>query len=348
MWTSIGGVVLAGVLAAPIWAVPPRTPAPSANAGSAQPGAINYVEGQVSVNNQALDRNAIGSAMLQPGQAIVTQNGRAEVLLTPGVFFRMGNNSSAQMISPDLANTEIRLDRGRAIVEVDWIQKENRIRVDVGATPVLIETKGLYDFDADHNQVRVFDGRLAVLEGNGEKHVQGGHEMTLNSAKLKAVGFDKKAYEDDLYRWSKLRSSYVAEANIDMARTYYGGAGLYGYPYGYAYAPSPWYGPGWYWDPWFTAYTWLPGDGIFWNPWGFGFYSPLFVGRAPFIGFHAFRTFGPAYRPAIAPVGSLAGHGFVGGSAARPAFSGGFHGNAVGGFRSGGFAGGGFHGGGRR
>ena len=342
---SIGGFFLAGVLAAPIWAN--GNPPGQAPQGPPQPGAINYVEGQATLGGQPLDRNAAGAATLQPGQMLSTQNGRAEVLLTPGVFLRLGNNSSAEMISPDIVNTEIRISKGRAMVEVDWVQKENHLRVDVGGMPVELQEKGLYDFDADHNVVRVFDGRAAVLQGTHETHVLGGHEMVLNADKLKAQGFDKKMYEDDMYRWSKLRSSYIAEANVEMARTYYGGGESYynGGPYGYAYAPYPWYGPGWYWDPWFTAYTWLPGDGIFWNPWGFGFYSPLFAFRAPFIGgFHTFRTFSPGFRAAIAPRGTAGfNSGFRGG--ASPAFRGGASGGFAGG---GGFhgGGGGFHGGG--
>lgn len=333
--------------------------------GTATPGTVNYVEGQATMNGQPIDHNAIGSMQLQPGQGVMTQNGRVEVLLTPGVFVRVGSNSSLQMVSPDLANTEVRLDRGRALVEVDWIQKENRIRVDIGNVPVMIQEKGLYDFDADQHQVRVFDGRAAVLQGDEEKHIQGGHEMTLTAGKLKAEGFDKKAYEDDLYRWSRLRSSALAEANIEMGRTYYGA---------YGYAPSPWIGPGWYWDPWFFGYTWLPGDGIFWNPWGFGFFSPIAVFRAPVIvGFRGgFHHFGPGFRPGVAsihsgigasrPLGAAHVGGFSGGfrgnvrggavggfhGNVRGGTPGGFHGNAAGGFHGGGFHGGmgGFHGGG--
>jgi len=234
------------------------------------------------------------------------------------------------------------------MVEVDWVQKENHLRVDVGGMPVELQEKGLYDFDADHNVVRVFDGRAAVLQGTHETHVLGGHEMVLNADKLKAQGFDKKMYEDDMYRWSKLRSSYIAEANVEMARTYYGGGESYynGGPYGYAYAPYPWYGPGWYWDPWFMAYPWIPGDGLFWSPFGWGFYSPWVVGYAPLYGFGYgrgayFHHFGPGYRPPVAAV-----HGFAGGNVSpgfhsvSPGFRGGFSGGM--------HAGGGFHGGGGR
>jgi hypothetical protein len=340
---TLGFVVAA--LAAPVWA----NPNPAQQMGPAQPGTVNYVEGQATLDGQPVDRNAVGSIQLQPGQMLATQDGRAEVLLTPGVFVRMGANGSVQMVSPNLANTEIRLGKGRALVEVDWIQKENRIIVDVGPRQIQLQEKGLYDFDADRSQARVFDGRAAVLDNDREEHIQGGHEMTLTAAKLKAEGFDKKAYEDDLYRWSQLRASYLGEANVQLARTYYGG---------YGWAPEPWIGPGWYWDPWFTAYTWLPGDRLFWSPFGFGFYSPLFVYRAPlFVGGFGVHRFGAGYRPAIAAASvQYHGNSYVNSQAGARSFAarsnGGFSGASRGGFAGGGFhggggfGGGGFHGGG--
>lgn len=333
------GFVVAS-LAAPVWA----NPNPAGQMSPAQPGTVNYVEGQATLDGQPVDHNAIGSLQLHPRQMLATQNGHAEILLTPGVFVRMGANGSVQMVSPNLANTEIRLGKGRALVEVDWIQKENRILVDVGPQQILLQEKGLYDFDADRSQVRVFDGRAAVLLDGREIHIQGGHEMTLTAAKLKAEGFDKKAYEDDLYRWSQLRASYLAEANIQMARTYQGG-------YGYGWAPEPWVGDAWYWDPWFDAYTWLPFDGMFWSPFGFGFYSPLLAYRAPFVGgLYGHHAFGSGYRPAIR-AGNVQyhGNGYVNNSQGFARSNGGFNGASRGGFSGasrGGFSGGGFHGGG--
>jgi len=73
--------------------------------------------------------------------------------------------------------------------------------------------------------------------------------------------FDRKSYEeDDLYRWSSLRSAYLAEANVDAAGIYAtNGWGPWG---------PGWWGADWYWDPWFNAFTFIPGDGIFYSPFG--------------------------------------------------------------------------------
>ena len=82
-------VILAAILSAPAWA-----------SKTALPGTLNYVEGNASIGEQTLNSQSIGSAELQPGQSLVTGNGKAEVLLIPGVFLRVGNNSSVKMISP--------------------------------------------------------------------------------------------------------------------------------------------------------------------------------------------------------------------------------------------------------
>src|SRR5271169_4928702 len=91
----------------------------------AQPGTINNVEGTASADGQALSEKSVGSTTLVPGQSVSTGNGKVEILLTPGIFFRLGDNSVAQMVSPGLANTVLTLNKGRALVEVDQILPDN-------------------------------------------------------------------------------------------------------------------------------------------------------------------------------------------------------------------------------
>jgi hypothetical protein len=88
-----------------------------------------------------------------------TANGRAELLLTPGVFLRVGENSAVRMISPNLLNTQIALDHGRADIEVDEIHPHNDIQVSERGANTRLLKNGLYAFDADKGTVRVFKGR---------------------------------------------------------------------------------------------------------------------------------------------------------------------------------------------
>ena len=322
-WQALSGFFLAALIAGPVWgSIPP------------QPGTLNYIEGQASLNGQALAGQSVGSTTLTAGEALATQEGRAEILLTPGVFFRLDNHTSVRMINPGLADTVLNLESGRAIIEVAEIHPQNNIQVREGAANAQLLKPGLYEFDADHGQIRVFDGKASVSENDQHIELKGGRQLDLHSpGNWRAQKFDKNAAQDDFYRWASLRSSYLAEANVDAARRYAGGS---------TWAPSAWYGTGWYWDPWFSAYTFIPANGVFYNPFGWGFYSPFYVSRAPYFGFGYAHRFGPGYRP----VYPLRSPGFVGRAP-------GFQGGAVGGFRGaprfGGARGGGaFHGGGRR
>jgi FecR protein len=322
-----GGLLLAGLITAPAWGTPdrPRT---------AYPGTLNYVEGQASIESQPLDSNSIGSVTLAAGQTLTTEQGKAEVLLTPGVFLRIGDASAVKMISPSSTDTEVAVERGEATVEVADIYEQNQLIVDEGSSTTRLLKAGLYDFDADQGAIRVFSGEASLQSGNQHVTVKGGHQVILGADKLKARGFDKAAYEGDLYRWSSLRSSYMAEANVDIAPTYIN-AGWYG---------PGWIGAGWYWDPWFDGYTFLPGDGFLYSPFGWGFYSPFYAYGAPwaFRGhyYHQFDPHGPALAPHYGHAFAGAGRGGFGSAGESRAYGGGFGG---GGFHVGG---GGFHGGG--
>jgi len=290
-------------------------PASSQRPRMARPGSINYVEGDASIGAQALNANSAGSVDLEKGQTLTTQTGKVEILLTPGVFLRVADNSAVRMVSPDLANTEVAVEKGRASVEVLDIHKENNLRVDIDDVNAKLLNKGLYDFDAEHHQVRVFKGKADVYAGSQKVTLTGERLLTLNTgAKLKAQDFDTRQYEDDFFRWCGLRSGYLSEASVDAARDYIGvGPGWY--------APG-WYGPGWYWNPYFLCYTFLPLDGIFYSPFGWGFYSPIVVYRSPFFFYgyygHQFHRFGEFHYPyghGFEPRGGFHGGGFHGGAA---------------------------------
>jgi hypothetical protein len=313
-------------------------PAFGQNANPASPGTLNYVEGQASIEGSPLSSKSVGHTEMQPGQVIATANGKTEILLTPGIFLRLGNDSTVQMVSTDLTHTEVRLERGRANVEVDQIYNQNTVLVDFANGQTQLLQHGLYSFDANNATVRVFDGKAAVYPGQNLQsnikpiEVKGGHQLVLTGEPTKPQRFNKdQAKNDDLYKWSSLRSAYLGDANVNLASEYAG--------YGD-------FNPGWYWAGGSFGYTWLPGDGLFWNPFGYGFYSPYYLYGGGFIygrgGYGGYRG-GYGYHGGYPNRGGYPGRGVQGhGSVAGN--TGGFHGSPGGGFQGGG--GGGFHGGG--
>jgi hypothetical protein len=297
------------------------------NANPASPGTLNYVEGQASIEGRSLSSQSVGNTKLQAGQVLATANGKAEILLTPGIFLRLGNDSTVQMVSPDLTHTEVRLEQGRANVEVDQIYPQNTILIDLKNGQTQLLKNGLYTFDAGNSTVRVFDGKAAVYPGTNLQanvkpiDVKGSHQLVLNGEPLKPQRFNKdQASADPLYKWSSLRSNYLGQANLNLAEEYAGYSSFY---------------PGWYWAGGPFGYTWLPGDGLFWSPFGYGFYSPYYIRGGGFI----YGGYGRGFYRGGYPVGGFHG-GAVRAQGGFQGTGGGFHGTG-GGFHGGGGGGGG-------
>lgn len=315
--------------------------APAYGAIPGRPGTVNYIEGTAYLNGTQLNDRDIGTATLTSGEELSTRTGKAEMLLTPGVYLRLDDNSEVKMVSPDLTLTQVELERGRVGVEVDQILPQNNLQIiDAGVSTQLVKD-GYYEFNANPATAEVFEGKAAVEVANGKyKVVKDHHEFNLVAetdgrplAKEKAADFNASRTEpgDDLYNWSSLRSEYLAENNDQIAGNY---------------ADVNGFNPGWYWDPYAWDYTYV-GWGPFFSPFGWGFYGPWGGGFYPgfYGGFygggfhHGYGYHGHGGVHSIGPSrfqgGMRASHGgFDGGG-----FHGGFHGG-------GGFGGGGFHGGG--
>jgi hypothetical protein len=164
---------------------------------------------------------------------------------------------------------------------------------------------GFYEFDASRGSVLVFSGEAVALRPNGKfVTIKGHHDLSVaEGPQLKTAGFDESAQEQtSLYRWSSLRSDYLAEANQQIAGEY--GMG---------------YAPGWYWDPWLSYYTFL-GPYPFYSPFGWGFYPFGWGGW----GYGGFYGRGPARSLRGGDLGGFHGDGF--GGFHGGGFTGGFHG----------------------
>ncbi len=293
------------------------------------PGALNYVEGQVSLEGEQLTPQSVKSTVIQPGQAIDTQQGYAEILLSPGAFLRVGTNSEVRLVSAGLADTKLDVVRGSAMIEAAQLVKGTSLQISINGVTAAVQKNGLYDFNTQAQTIRVLDGKLKVIGTSGESTLSKGDQILLASeTPLKKRDFDKKRAEaDPLYVWSKVRSDNEAQANVNIASNIaeYGG----------------WNGAGWYWDPFWSSYAFLPGAGFIGGPFGFGFYSPAYVYASPYY-FGGYGRYGYA-RYGYGNRAFAAGRGYPG-----HAYRGGFNGaHATGGVHAAGrFSGGGFHGGG--
>jgi hypothetical protein len=277
---------------------------------SARPGTVNYVEGRAFIDGQEVAQNQVGHLTLDTNQTLKTdQNGKAEVLLTPGVFLRLGNPSEIRMVTPSLTDTRVALTQGEAMVDVAQLFKDNNISIlDNGASTRLLKN-GLYRFDTNTPSVSVFDGKADVQNNDSHVELKKGKQAILTAGKLKAEKFDRNQH-DDLYAWSNLRSEYAAEASYATARNIvvnnYGG-----------------WGTGWFWNPWYSSWAFVPSAGYFYDPFGWGFFSPGYLPYAPVY----YAPFNRAYVPVNRYRSPVIARGTVRpGIAARPRAFGGFRG----------------------
>jgi len=228
---------------------------------SAHSGMINYVEGGVQVAGAPVKLDGAIFPDVKIGQTLSTEAGHAEVLLTPGVFLRMDRNSSFRMISNKLTDTQVEILSGSALVEVDEILKDNRIAVKMGDSSTQLVKTGLYHFNADAGQIRIFDGKAQVSDASNSTELKGGRTLLVGSS-LTPDKFNKKKSKDELYLWSEQRGYRLALANISAAR------GVNANSYSNSL---------WAWDPWLSMYTFLPRSGRIYSPYGFSWYSPSTV-----------------------------------------------------------------------
>ena len=247
------------------------------NVISAKSGLVHYIEGDVSVAGKAvLDKQGV-FAEVKKDEQLETGLGRAEVLLTPGVFLRVGEQSSIRMLKTSLDDTRLELVSGRSMVEADTPMKGNLVTVMYGEYATTFVKHGLYEFQASPAQVKVYSGEAQVTAGGQTVTVHEGRTLFFTAA-LAQERFDAKD-GDSLYRWSKVRSEYLSIANVSAARYSQdlGGGyqtGLQGNGYGYGALGS------WAFNNSYGMYTYLPYNGIAYSPFGFAYFSPFTVYQA--------------------------------------------------------------------
>ena len=294
---------------------------------SAHSGVIQVVEGSAYLNDKAVETKFGQFPDIKQGEEFRTAEGRAEILLTPGVFLRMGENSSIKMVSNALTDTKVEVLGGSVIVECDEVPKDNSIELLYKNDTMMLVKHGLYRMNTEPARLQVYDGEAIVKGESGQLTLKAGKETSLDGV-LMAANFDKKE-TDELYSWSSRRAGYLATANASSAMTAKNG----GYSSGF------FGGSGWAFNPMFGMYTYLPLSGFGYSPFGYGWWSPATIGYfTPFYGGYYGGGYYGGYaggRIAAAPASVGNSRGFANSSA--PVSFGGFsRGGGFGGMATGG------------
>jgi hypothetical protein len=243
---------------------------------SAKAGLVNAVEGPVNVQ---VHEQVPAEALIQ-----TAPRGQVEILLNPGSFLRLGENSEAVLDSVELTNIAIRILTGSAIIESSSVEKDSPIRVTDGSLSVLITAPGLYKFSA--NTASVLDGELrtedfahSISKGWEIRATTGDQGTSYDEAKL-----DSSEPVSPLEQWSGDRSQQIASAAGRSSETdsasnlpppypsdpLYPAYPSYPTPFSYPGGAIPPYGYGPRIVPSFTPFSFFQ-----WYNGGYSFYQPF-------------------------------------------------------------------------
>lgn len=256
---------------------------------SAKAGGVNLVTGDVMVKTKGSAdwRPLMSNEDLVAGDTVRAGSyGRAEVLLNPGSYLRIGENSEFELTDSSLDSLQIKVTQGSVVIEVTGgDDAKTLIDVETPQSRMMIDRRGLYRVNVttvNTTELLVRKGRAIVTSGSGlATIVKDGKSAVVNGGQVAVAKFDKRN-EDAFDLWSKDRAAVLVAANSQLSQrniassysSFGRGAGPWGYG-GYGYR----YGGLWVFNPFVGYHTFFP----FYSGWrspyghhyrhGFGFPS---------------------------------------------------------------------------
>jgi hypothetical protein len=225
---------------------------------STKAGVVNYVKGATTVK---------AATTVAPGKIVATGGGGAvELLLNPGSYLRMGENTEVVFDKVDLYDIAVRILQGSAIIESNGFTKELPLAVTTGDLKMEIIKDGIYLF-AD-GKVIVVDGKVRDAK-NGIVYSKGYQISDDQGYRAQKV----KTFTTALEQWSQQRDAQIAQANLNVARSLNRTPGV----------PVGSFQDVWLWYPAFGSFIYMPGY-RYRSPYGYAYQqvTPVYTGGGGF------------------------------------------------------------------
>jgi hypothetical protein len=243
---------------------------------SAKAGGVNYIQGKVAVKKETRSGYLLKGDRLEIGDKVSTgADGRAEILLNPGSFVRLGENTDFEFVSTSLDDLKLKLTRGSAMFEL-IADNEFDVLIETPKGSFKAIKSGVYRVDvlADGSgKLSVWEGKAEVVDANGTE-IKESRFAVVNGSNVSVEKFDRDD-KSELEIWSKARAKELAKVNSKLRREdlrrsllnaynrqgwgFYDSFGLWAYdyisgqycflpfgygwgsPYGYYYGRDLWY-----------------------------------------------------------------------------------------------------------
>jgi len=246
----------------------------------ARAGGVNSVSGHVMWSRAGLEPQLLTAQDdLNAGDIVETGiNSQVEVLLNPGSYFRLADESKFTLVDNSLDNLLVKLIKGSAIIEATGPDDVRfQINVEAGNQKLAIARSGIYRLNVSANSTELLVRKGRVILPNGELIKSGKKVSFAGGAPL--VAKLEKTDVDAFDLWSKQRAEMLAQANRKLSNSVmnaYLSNGSWGYPF---FGRTRW--GLWTFSPFSQCYTFLP----FFFGWSspYGHYYGSYFGGSPYF-----------------------------------------------------------------
>jgi len=183
---------------------------------STRAGVVHFFEGAVFLGGQPLEPHLGKFPSMAEGSELRTAQGRAEVLLTPGVFLRLGESTVIRLVSSDLSDTRVELLAGSAIVDSLEPASGTSVTLIYKDWKVCFIKKGSYRIDSEPPRLLVRQGDAKVSAGGSPVSVGQGMDLPFASVLVPERAIDAPA--DALTNWAQGRSQSISADNAITAQ----------------------------------------------------------------------------------------------------------------------------------
>lgn len=176
-------------------------------------GTVNFSEGEVFLDDHPLDQKVATFPSIQEGSTFRTQNGRAEILLEPGVFLRVDQNTAIRMVSTDLSKTRIAFLSGAVILDSNDRPEGSSLILDYKSYHFRFPKPGIYRVNAEPGILETYSGEAEVASDgqSAPKKIDSSHEFFFDIGMLTPKYGDGTL--DAFSEWARQRSEAIAAAN---------------------------------------------------------------------------------------------------------------------------------------
>jgi hypothetical protein len=284
-------------------------PASGQSVVSTHSGVIYFFVGSAFLGDERLEQKFGRFPDMGEGRELHTTLGRAEVLLTPGVFLRIDENSSIRMLSSRFSDTRVELLGGSAILEVTETVPDTAVKLIYKNWQMRVPQKGAYRIDTEPPQVRSYQGEVEVAADGRTETVTVREGEVLPLAAVLVAEPPTTFGNDDFKHWGISRSQAISADNTiaagivdDPSQTDNSGLASGGFSYfPFNGIPSPDIGTPYglsFWSPYQSTWSSIYFSSYLYGPLYLGWPNGrwLYTGRTLFtspVGTHVPRTAPP-------------------------------------------------------